>query len=52
MSREEEPLLGRWPELHNTESDLDDLPDGGLVAWTQVFMGHLVIFNSWGYITS
>ncbi|KAM5343376.1 hypothetical protein ACJ41O_011913 [Fusarium nematophilum] len=29
-----------------------DVPDGGLVAWTQVAMGHLVIFNCWGYITS
>ncbi|KAF6818055.1 MFS monocarboxylate transporter [Colletotrichum plurivorum] len=30
----------------------DEVPDGGLVAWTQVAMGHLVIFNCWGYITS
>jgi phage baseplate assembly protein gpV len=29
-----------------------EFPDGGLVAWTQVAMGHLVIFNCWGYITS
>jgi hypothetical protein len=29
-----------------------DIPDGGLLAWTQVIMGHLIIFNSWGYITS
>ncbi|KAI9881175.1 MAG: hypothetical protein M1830_007153 [Pleopsidium flavum] len=27
-------------------------PDGGLKAWTQVLMGHLVIFNTWGYINS
>ena len=27
-------------------------PDGGLEAWTQVIMGHLVLFNSWGYLTS
>ncbi|KAI9801724.1 MAG: hypothetical protein M1833_002406 [Piccolia ochrophora] len=27
-------------------------PDGGLVAWTQVIMGHLVVFNTWGYISS
>ncbi|KAL8795198.1 MAG: hypothetical protein Q9195_002353 [Heterodermia aff. obscurata] len=27
-------------------------PDGGLQAWTQVFMGHLVLINSWGYLTS
>ncbi|CAG8273197.1 unnamed protein product [Penicillium salamii] len=29
-----------------------DIPDGGLVAWTQVLTGHLVVFNIWGYITS
>ncbi len=23
-------------------------PDGGIKAWTQVAMGHLVIFNTWG----
>lgn len=33
-------------------ADGDDIPDGGLIAWTQVVMGHLVIFNCWGYITS
>ena len=27
-------------------------PDGGLAAWTQVLMGHLIIFNTWGYIIS
>ena len=27
-------------------------PDGGLRAWTQVLVGHLVVFNSWGYISS
>ena len=27
-------------------------PDGGLVAWTQVACGHLIIFNTWGYIVS
>ncbi len=27
-------------------------PDGGLAAWTQVLMGHLIIFNTWGYINS
>ena len=27
-------------------------PDGGLVAWTQVLMGHLIVFNTWGYIIS
>lgn len=32
---------------HNSEP-----PDGGRVAWTQVIMGHLVLINSWGYLTS
>jgi len=27
-------------------------PDGGLKAWTQVLMGHLILFNGWGYLTS
>ncbi|KAK3371065.1 major facilitator superfamily domain-containing protein [Lasiosphaeria ovina] len=27
-------------------------PDGGLRAWTQVLVGHLVSFNSWGYLNS
>lgn len=27
-------------------------PDGGLQAWLQVLIAHLVIFNTWGYINS
>ena len=27
-------------------------PDGGLVAWTQALMGHLIVLNTWGYINS
>lgn len=27
-------------------------PDGGTQAWVQVLMGHLVMINSWGYLTS
>lgn len=27
-------------------------PDGGLQAWTQAVMGHLIVFNTWGYINS
>ena len=27
-------------------------PDGGYAAWVQVLMGHIVIFNTWGYINS
>ncbi|KAI4209709.1 MAG: hypothetical protein LQ351_007363 [Letrouitia transgressa] len=27
-------------------------PDGGLLAWTQAIMGHLLVANTWGYINS
>lgn len=27
-------------------------PDGGLKAWTQVAMGWIVIFATWGYVNS
>ena len=27
-------------------------PDGGSLAWSQVVAGHLVAFNSWGYVNS
>ncbi|KAM7183818.1 riboflavin transporter MCH5 [Rhypophila sp. PSN 637] len=27
-------------------------PDGGFQAWTQVFVGHLVLINGWGYLSS
>ena len=27
-------------------------PDGGLQAWTQALVGHIVVFNTWGYISS
>lgn len=27
-------------------------PDGGLKAWTQSLMGHLVVFNTWGLIAT
>lgn len=27
-------------------------PDGGLTAWTQALMTHLIVFNTWGYIIS
>ncbi|KZF21754.1 putative MFS monocarboxylate transporter [Xylona heveae TC161] len=27
-------------------------PDGGLTAWTQAVMAHLVVFGTWGYISS
>jgi hypothetical protein len=27
-------------------------PNGGVKAWTQVVMGHLVLINGWGYLSS
>ncbi|KAK5171619.1 hypothetical protein LTR04_000623 [Oleoguttula sp. CCFEE 6159] len=27
-------------------------PDGGFLAWSQAILGHLVILNTWGYISS
>ena len=35
-----------------SEQSLRTPPDGGIQAWTQVLMGHLVLINSWGYLTS
>ncbi|KAJ4267168.1 Peptide chain release factor 1, mitochondrial [Fusarium torreyae] len=32
--------------------DPGEPPDGGLQAWLQVLTGHLVAFNSWGYLIS
>ncbi len=48
----QEGLTEQTPLLENNESDPEKVPEGGLVAWIQVAMGHLVIFNCWGYITS
>jgi hypothetical protein len=31
---------------------LQSAPDGGFQAWMQVLMGHLVLINSWGYLSS
>ncbi|KAI6776428.1 hypothetical protein HG530_000373 [Fusarium avenaceum] len=33
-------------------NDLGEPPDGGLQAWLQAVTGHLVAFNSWGYLIS
>ncbi|KAI9928050.1 hypothetical protein ASPWEDRAFT_42231 [Aspergillus wentii DTO 134E9] len=32
--------------------DVGPPPDGGFKAWSQVALGHFVIFNTWGYINS
>ena len=36
------------PEL----PEIEPPPDGGLLAWTQVLMGHLLVINGFGYISS
>ncbi len=43
-------ILGRTARLSTVA--LGPPPDGGLQAWTQVLVGHLVLFNAWGYINS
>lgn len=32
--------------------DVGPPPDGGTLAWTQAMMGHLVAFNTWGFLAS
>lgn len=32
--------------------DVGPPPDGGFQAWLQVGLGHMIIFNTWGYINS
>lgn len=52
---EESPLfIGPDPHQQDEErkAENNEIPDGGLIAWTQVLTGHLVVFNVWGYITS
>lgn len=36
----------------DTGKDPGPPPDGGFIAWLQAILGHLVIFNTWGYINS
>ncbi|KAI5460839.1 major facilitator superfamily domain-containing protein [Mariannaea sp. PMI_226] len=36
----------------NSRSNLPPPPDGGLTAWTQVAMGWIVLFTTWGYVNS
>lgn len=32
--------------------EVEPPPDGGFIAWLQVFVVHLILFNSWGYMNS
>ena len=38
--------------LQPSDDDPGPPPDGGLRAWSQVLMGHLVLINGWGYLNS
>lgn len=40
------------PSLSLSADDPETPPDGGLDAWTQALMGHLVVFNTWGMIAT
>ncbi|KAB8217106.1 major facilitator superfamily domain-containing protein [Aspergillus novoparasiticus] len=49
--------MGARDETPQTTNDasptpIEPPPDGGLNAWTQAVMGHMVCFNTWGYIAS
>nr|POE64894.1 putative gmc-type oxidoreductase [Quercus suber] len=41
-----------FPRSPKTNNDPGPPPDGGLSAWTQAVMGHLVAFNTWGFLAS
>ncbi|KAG8529467.1 uncharacterized protein KY384_006104 [Bacidia gigantensis] len=49
-----ENFIGRVLSKTTTRVSVDPgpPPDGGRRAWTQAVMGHLVVFNVWGYINS
>ena len=49
-------VLEKRLSAHSRQSQRADAvgppPDGGTRAWLQVLVGHLVVFNSWGYISA
>ena len=47
-----ERVLHRHEQSINTTSLTEPPPNGGLTAWTQVAVGHLLVFNGFGYISS
>jgi hypothetical protein len=54
-SRASRPGIARILTRTATKSSWKDPgppPDGGLTAWTQVAMGHLVITSTWGFVNS
>ncbi|KAI9703717.1 MAG: hypothetical protein M1836_007487 [Candelina mexicana] len=47
------PLVGKTKQdISIAVQSPDPPPDGGLVAWTQVLMGHLLVVNGFGYVFS
>ena len=56
ISRTRNPLAGLAKTLTTRSCasiiDPGPPPDGGTKAWTQAFMGHFVIFNTWGMIAT
>lgn len=49
-----EGLIGRVlsKTMSRISVDPGPPPDGGFLAWSQAFLGHLVVFNVWGYINT
>jgi MFS family permease len=53
MDRIRRTLIGAlFRQDHDEKTPTPPPPDGGFRAWLQVAMGHLVVFNTWGYINS
>ena len=59
LDREEKPDFIKKPAPSDPAAEpisekplLSEPPDGGLTAWLQVLAGHLIVFNTWGYIIS
>lgn len=51
--REQDQEMAQFPtNKDRSETDSGPAPNGGFRAWLQVFMGHLVLINGWGYLTS
>lgn len=48
------PAVSSKPNACNAVAPtvLDLPPDGGIISWAQVVMGHLILINGWGYLSS
>lgn len=47
-----EKVLSRIASRRSVASSIGPPPDGGFNAWFQVFLAHLVNFNTWGVVNS